>query len=155
MPNLDLSLAAGWHDASFTSFADAPCPVETVNPTTCDFTGDRVPGSPPWSATGAIHYDFPAGANGHRVFTDLEYTHTPAYQLDFSNYTHEESYGLANLQLGLQGHDDRWRVWLWGRNLLDEDYFVTKATSGVFASGATIGLLADPRTYGLSARARF
>ena len=155
LPNLDLSLAAGWNDASFTKFANAPCPVETVNPTTCDFTGHRVPGSPPWSATGAIHYDFPAGAGSHRVFTDLEYTHTPAYQLDFSNYTREESCGLASLQVGFQDGDDHWRVWLWGRNLLDEDYFITKATSGVFASGATIGLIADPRTYGLSARARF
>jgi len=153
--NLSLSLAAGWQDASFTSFANAPCPVETVNPTTCDFTGDRVPGSPPWSATGEIHYDFPFGSSGHRVFSQVEYTHTPAYRLDFSEYTREEAYGLANLQLGLQGRDDRWRVWLWGRNLLDEDYFITKATSGIFASGATIGLIADPRTYGFSARARF
>ena len=148
-----------WRRAGTTphsrSSRNAPCPVETVNPITCDFTGERVPGSPPWSATAAIHYDFPLGAGGHRAFTDVEYTHTPAYQLDFSSYTREESYGLANLQLGFQSGDDRWRVWLWGRNLLDEDYYVTKATSGVFASGATIGLFADPRTYGLSARARF
>jgi len=114
-----------------------------------------VPGSPPWSATCEIHYYFPFGSSGHRVFSQVEYTHTPAYRLDFSEYTREEAYGLANLQLGLQGRNDRWRVWLWGRNLLDEDYFITKATSGIFASGATIGLIADPRTYGFSARARF
>jgi iron complex outermembrane recepter protein len=154
-PNLDLFLAAGWNDASFTSFTDAPCPVETVNPTVCDFSGKRVPGSPPWSATGTFHYDFPFGARGHRVFSRLEYTHSAAYKLDFSDYTLEERYGLANLQLGLAGRDDRWRVWVWAKNLLDEDHFVTKATSGVFASGAVIGLVADPRTYGLTARARF
>jgi iron complex outermembrane receptor protein len=155
IPNLDFSLAAGWNDASFSSFANAPCPVETVNATTCDFTGERVPGSPPWSATGAIDYDFAIGAGGHRLFSRVEYTHTAAYKLDFSDYTHEESYGLANLRFGVRERDDRWRVWLWGRNLLDEDYYVTKATSGVFASGATIGLIGDPRTYGLSARAQF
>jgi iron complex outermembrane receptor protein len=155
VPNLDLSLAAGWHDASFTSFTNAPCPVETVNPTVCNFTGERVPGSPPWSATGVMHYDFPLRVSGHRMFSQLEYTHKAAHKLDFSEYTREESHGLASLQLGIQGRDDRWRVWLWGKNLLDENYFVTKATSGIFASGAVIGLLADPRTYGLSARARF
>ncbi len=155
IPNLELSLAAGWHDASFSSFATAPCPVETVNPTVCDFTGERVPGSPPWSATGSVHYDSPVGASGHRLFSQLEYTHKAAHKLDFSDYTREEAHDLASLQLGLAGRDDRWRVWLWGKNLLDEDYFVTKATSGIFASGAVIGLLADPRTYGLSARARF
>jgi iron complex outermembrane receptor protein len=155
VPDLDLSLAAGWNDASFSAFRNAPCPVETVNPTTCDFTGERVPGSPPWSATGAIHYDLPVRNHGQRIFVDMEYTRTAAHQLDFSDYTREGAYGLASLQFGFGPRDDRWRVWAWGKNLLDAEFFVTKATSGIFASGAVIGLAADPRTYGLSARARF
>jgi iron complex outermembrane receptor protein len=155
VPSLRVSLFAGWHDATFTSFRNAPCPVETVNPTTCDFSGDRVPGSPPWTASGTVHYEFPLDKIAVRAFVDAEYTHSASYRIDSSNYTREEAYGLANLQLGVQGRDDRWRVWAWAKNLLDEDYFVTLATSGVFASGAVFGLVGDPRMYGLSARARF
>jgi len=154
-PNLDLSLAVGWNDASFSSFTSAPCPVETVNATVCDFTGERVPGSPPWSATATIHFEHPVGTSGQRIFSDLEYTQTAAYKLDFSDYTQQEAYGLANLQLGLETRDGRWRIWAWANNLLDEEYFITQSTSGVFASGAVVGLVGDPRTYGLSARARF
>ena len=152
---LELSLAAGWQDARYTSFTSAPCPVETVNPAVCDFTGKRVVGSPPWTATGDARYEFPLGSGGYRAFTDLEYIHTGSYKLDLSNYTRADSYGLMNLQLGIQGRDDRWRAWIWSRNLGDTDYYTTLATAAPFASGAVIGLLADPRTYGLSVRAQF
>jgi iron complex outermembrane receptor protein len=154
-PNFDLSLAVGWNDASFSSFTSAPCPIETVNATTCDFTGERVPGSPPWSATVAIHFGHPVGTGGQRVFAELEYTQTAAYKLDFSDYTQQEDYGLANLQLGLETRDARWRFWAWANNLLDEEYFITQSTSGVFASGAVVGIAGDPRTYGFSVRASF
>jgi iron complex outermembrane receptor protein len=152
---LELSLAAGWHDATYTSFTSAPCPVETVNPTVCSFTGQRVVGSPPWTSTGAARYQFPLGSGGHHLFTELEYTRTAAFNLDLSNSTHADSYGLTNLQIGVQGRGERWRAWLWAQNLEGTDYYTTLATAGPFASGAVIGLLADPRTYGVSVRASF
>jgi iron complex outermembrane receptor protein len=155
LPGLDLSLAAGWNDAEYTSFTSAPCPVEVVGQTTCDFTGERVVGAPPWSATGAVRYSVPLGAGGKRAFLDAEYTHIAAHNLDLSDYTHVDAYGLGNLQLGLQGPDDRWRAWIWGRNLLDTDYYTTLATAGAFGSGALVGLMGDPRTYGFSVHARF
>ena len=151
---LELTLAAGWNDATYTSFVGAPCPVETVNPTTCDFSGERVVGSPPWSATAAIRYEFAAGEN-LRVFTDAQYTHTAAFNIDLSDYTRMDAYGLANLQLGVQGRDDRWRAWVWAKNLTDAEYYTTLATAGAFSSGAVVGLIGDPRTYGLSFRARY
>jgi iron complex outermembrane recepter protein len=154
-PGLELSLAAGWQDARYTSFTSAPCPVETVNPTVCDFTGERVVGSPPWTATGGARYEFQLGSSGYRAFADLEYTHAGAYKLDLSNYTHADSFGLMNLQFGIQGREDRWRAWIWARNLADTDYYTTLATGTPFSSGATIGLLGDPRTYGISLRAGF
>ena len=152
---LDLSLAAGWQDARYAAFTSAPCPLETVNPTVCDFTGERVVGSPPWTATIGARYEFSLGPSGYRAFADFEYTHTAAHKLDLSNYTRMDSYGLTNLQLGIEGGEDRWRAWLWGRNLGNTDYYTTLATAGPFGSGAVVGLLADPRTYGISVRASF
>jgi iron complex outermembrane receptor protein len=154
-PSLELGLSAGWNDATYTSFTAAPCPTETVNPTVCDVTGQRVAGSPPWTATGTARYEIPIGANGLRVFTDAEYTHTATYKLDLSNYTRVNAYGIANLQVGLRGRDDRWRVWAWARNLLDEEYYSTMVTAGAFSSGAVVGLVGDARAYGLSLRGRF
>jgi len=155
VPNLELELSGGWNDATYTSFTNAPCPVETVNLTVCDFTGERVIGAPPWKASAAVRYEIPFGARGHRVFTEAEYTHTAAFNLDQSDYTHVESYGVANLQLGIAGGDDRWRVWVWSRNLLDEEYFTSLLTAGAFNSGAVVGQLGEPRVYGMSVRARF
>ena len=152
---LAFSLAAGWQDARYASFDSAPCPVETVNPTVCDFTGERVVGSPPWTASGSARYEFALGSGGYRAFTDLEYIRSAAYKLDLSDYTRTAGYGLANLQLGIHGRDDRWRAWLWAKNLADIDYYTTLATASPFASGATVGLLGDPRTYGLSVHVRF
>lgn len=154
-PGLELSLEAGWHDATYTSFTSAPCPLETVNPTACDFTGERVVGSPPWTASGGARYEFLLGSSGRRAFADVEYTRTAAYKLDLSDYTRTDSYGVTHLQLGIQGRDDRWRAWVWARNLADTDYYTTLATAGAFGSGAVVGLMADPRTYGISVRAGF
>jgi iron complex outermembrane receptor protein len=153
-PKVELALAGGWNDATYTSFTDAPCPTETVNPASCNFTGQRVVGAPPWTVTANLRFEAPVGSAGHGVFADLQYTHTAAYKLDLSNYTHVDAYGLASLQLGIGTADDRWRVWIWGRNLLDEEYFTTLATAGAFSSGAVIGMVGDPRTFGMSVRGR-
>lgn len=47
-----------------------------------------------------------------------------------------------------------WDVYLWGRNLLDEDYFELLAAQPG-SSGLYVGQPADPRTYGITLRARF
>jgi iron complex outermembrane recepter protein len=151
---LSLSLAAGWNEATYTSFTDAPCPTETVNPTSCDFTGHRVVGAPPWTATGMVNFEHPLDSAGHSFFASADYTHTAPYKLDLSDYTRVDAYGLANLQFGIQAPDDRWRVWLWTRNLLDEEYFGSLMTAGAFSSGAVIGVVGDPVTFGLSIRGR-
>jgi iron complex outermembrane receptor protein len=155
LPGLEISIAGGWNDAAYTSFMDAPCPTETVNPTSCDFTGRRVAGSPPWTAAVAAGYEFSMGSIGHSVFIDAEYSHTASYKLDLSNYTRVDAYGLTNLQLGIQERDESWRLWIWVRNLLNADYYTTMATAGAFNSGAVFGLTGEPRTYGISLRGDF
>jgi hypothetical protein len=56
----------------------------------------------------------------------------------------------VNIRLGLEA--ERWDVFFFMRNALDETYHI-----GAFASGAPIplGTLADPRTYSAQARVRF
>ena len=69
----------------------------------------------------------------------------------FDNRPEEESESrhVLNASVSLHGRDDRWRVSVWARNLLDEEYVATSQDlvelSGQFAYG-----YGDPRTAGVS-----
>ncbi len=60
------------------------------------------------------------------------------------------AYFLVNAQVGFRGADG-WSAFLWGRNLLDEEYFeLLSAAPG--NSGLYVGLPGDPRTFGVTLR---
>ncbi len=50
--------------------------------------------------------------------------------------------------------DAGWSLFLWGRNLTDKDYAITR-DDGVLVPGQITQSLATPRTYGIEARFSF
>ena len=67
-------------------------------------------------------------------------------------YSHVGGYGLIGLHAGVRRPDARWDVSVWVRNLLDTDYYNTKAVSSTF--GVVYGALGEPRTFGITLRGR-
>ena len=155
IPELTLTLAGGWNDAHYTSFKSAPCPPEYSDKGTCDFSGQRVAGSPPWTVSSTLSYRTPI-RNGRLVaFTDLDFLHSAGYQSDLSYSTYIEGYNLVNVRLGLGSSRDTWSLTFWVRNVFDAVYYTTQSTGGSFNVGVDFGLLGDPRTYGVSLRGQF
>jgi iron complex outermembrane receptor protein len=63
------------------------------------------------------------------------------------------AYALLNARIGFRGSDN-WAVSVWGRNLLQRNYFeLLSAAPG--GSGLIVGLPGDPRTFGLTLRRAF
>lgn len=61
------------------------------------------------------------------------------------------SYATLDLRLGLEGPDNRWRVWAWGKNVTNSYYW-----NNVVAAFDTIGRYTGmPATYGVSASFSF
>src|SRR5262249_54327913 len=75
VPGVTLYGSVGYNDARYLSFHDAACPPELDNQQSCDFTGERVAGASPLTASSSFDYDTPVGGAGWRLRTTLEYSH--------------------------------------------------------------------------------
>ena len=64
-----------------------------------------------------------------------------------------DGYALLNGRMGFRS-DKGWDVFLWSKNLLDEEYFELLAAQPG-NSGLYIGQPGDPRTFGITLRASF
>ncbi len=62
------------------------------------------------------------------------------------------SYALVDLRAGIQTQDEKWRVELWGRNVLDKFYLLDIERGSSDVVERTVGM---PATYGISFRARY
>lgn len=156
--NFTLQGALAYTDGEYVSFPDAPAPLEgTGGPQFVDISGERLPGISEWSAFIGGEYTQPGNFLGREgeAFIALD----ASYRSDFSSsptpsrYLVVDGYALLNGRIGFRG-DNGWDVFLWGRNLTDQDYyeFLSAAPGG---SGLYVGYVGDPRTYGVTLRGSF
>lgn len=150
--------AAAYTDGEYVSFPDAPAPLEgTGGPQAVDISGQRLPGISDWAGSLGAEYAAPSQflAREGEFFIALD----ASYRSDFSSsatpsrYLNVDAYALVNGRIGFRADDD-WAVFLWGRNLGDEEYFefLSAAPGG---SGLFVGYPGDPRTWGVTLRGRF
>ena len=97
----------------------------------------------------AIDYDIPTdigtfGING-------SYVYTGSFFWEPDNRREEDAYGLVNAELSWQSQSERFRVYVFGRNLADEEYSQFVSDGGLGDSVAT----AAPRTYGVGVDMKF
>ena len=153
---LRFSTALAFNEATYRSFRNSPCgPEWTGIATQCDLTGKPVSGAPRWSGAARTDFSHRLGAHGRTFSGGIDYTYKSSSfsNTDDSSYGLIPEYGLLNLQLGLRSARGSWEVTLWGRNLLDENYFTSRnGPIGIFGSGYVVGTLGDPRTFGATLR---
>lgn len=152
---LMLQGSLGYNNAEFDSF---PGGGSVRNPAGVgsDLGGNKLPQAPEWSSALALQYNLPlTGTNGELV-TRLDWTYSDEYFTTEDNVSvaapgsaiewgRVDSYSLLNGRIGYASGDS-WSVYLWGRNLLDEDY--TFAWPSDFL-GTVAEFPGDPRTYGV------
>ncbi len=152
-------LSSAWTDSEYSSYRNAPCPLELIGGprTVCDLSGRPLSSTPRWVFSGGTEYSHPLRiadifGEGYARADFTVRTHVYGEPSD-SRYGVIDGYGLLNVVAGFRPAG-AWDVSLWVRNLLDEDY-MQNLTVQSGNSGLIVGTPSDPRTYGVTLRARF
>ncbi len=157
--NFSFYTAIAYTDGKYVRFTDAPLPLEETGAAvqSKDISGSRLPGISEWAATLGGEWvnagKFLGKEGEFFVAADASYRSDFSSSPTPSRYLNVEGYTLVNARLGFRG-DDGWDVFLWGRNLFDEDYFEQLAAAPG-GSGLYAGQIGDPRTAGITFRGGF
>lgn len=108
------------------------------------FDGNRVINSPDYTLNFGATYRFAGG-----FFVNAGYTHFGEVYFDPANTASQSEYGLVNAKIGYES--DHFDIYLFGRNLFDEEY----ATRAYKMSGTWYGRAGEPLTLGLMLSTRF
>ncbi len=153
----NLYTAVAYTDGWYESFTNAPIPLEETGGSAAfkDISGKRLPGISKWAGSlgGEVstkpqfvwgqHGKFFLGIDG---FYRSEFSSSPSP----SRYLNVEGYALFNARLGFRAVQGL-SFFLWGRNLLDTDYY-EQLLPAAGNAGHYAGVLGDPRTYGVTLR---
>ncbi len=156
--------AGTYTNGKYIKFTNAPLPLEETGLTVegvqvafKDVSGGSLPGISKWSGTLGGEYSTPAAFIGKpgRFFLALDgfYRSSFSSSASPSTYLNVDGYALVNGRLGFRSNVGL-SAFIWGRNLLDQDYYEQLLAAGGNA-GHYAGVLGDPRTYGVTLRYNF
>jgi len=153
--NVSFYGAAAYTDGRYLSFPDAPPPLEdTGGPAFKDISGSILPGIARWALSLGGEYGRSRSLFGHpgRFFgaVDTSYRSSFSSSASYSKYLVVDGYALLNARVGFRS-DRGWTVFLWSRNLLDENYFEL-LTAAPGNTGLIVGQPGDGRTIGVTLR---
>lgn len=155
---LSLYASATWDEATYISYADAPCGLEHVNQPHCDLSGRPLGGTPRWAASAGGEYSHGLALGPHEAeaYAGVDYSYRSSLYSAATDsiYSRLPALTLVNARLGLRSRDGRWDADIWAKNLFDADYF-SFVGAGVGNTGALTALPGDPRTFGVTVRARY
>ncbi|QAR33512.1 TonB-dependent receptor [Geovibrio thiophilus] len=109
-----------------------------------DFSGNRVIDSPLYTANFGAAYRFGGG-----FYANTNYSYFGKVYFDPANSEEQKSYGVLNAKIGYQG--SRYDIYLYGRNLLDEEY----AVRAFEVNDVWYGRAGEPRVIGVAVAGRF
>lgn len=155
--NLSFYGALAYTDGIYVKFTNAPPPLEeTGGPTFKDISGGQLPGISKWAGSWGGEVSNPGKllslSGKYFLAIDVSFRSSFSSSASPSKYLTIDRYGLVNGRLGFQNHG--FTIYLWGRNLLNTDYFELLLPAGGNA-GHYAGMLGDPRTLGITLRYSF
>ncbi len=164
--DLTLGTAVGYTKAEYDSFDNAQCTVEqtfhqyyiidaaqggspgTNSSCSQDLAGRPLANAPEWNVSSYLEYDLDLSDRLLAIMR-LEHSFIDSFYLeeDLDPHLKNDAVNLINLRLTLTNANRDWEAILWGRNLLDEEYYAfgldiptLGGYAGVVAPEATIGL---------------
>ncbi len=171
--NMMAGTAMGYNKATYQDFDNGQCTVEQqfdqyygVNreeyfspalqnpPCAQDLAGEPLDNAPEWTVSSFVQYD-------HDLTADLvgtvrlEHSYTDSFFLDqdLDPVLENNAVDLINLRFTLSNMEQTWEAAIWGRNLLDEEYYNFGLDIPVL--GGYAGVTAPGAIYGVTARFNF
>jgi len=156
--NLSLYASGTFDDAIYASYADGTCGLETITATHCNLSGRPLAGTPKWALAAGGEYSHPLRVLSREAEAyfgaDYNFRSSIYSAASDSIYSRLGSLNLVNARLGLRAPSGRWDVYLWARNLFNQNYF-TFISPGIGNTGELTAQLGDPRTFGATLRVHY
>lgn len=152
--NLTFNGALSYTEGTYVSFKNAPLPLEETGATAAfkDVSGTDLPGVSKWVGTLGGEYSETAKFFGNtgKFFVAIDsYARSEfSSSASASKYLVVPGYSIFNGRLGFRASEGL-SIHLWGRNLLDKDYYEQLLPAGG-NSGQYAAVLGDQRTYGIT-----
>lgn len=154
--NLDINVSASYLDTEYTDFQNGP----VISPDTSDNIGNMVTTNSDLSGyelTRAPKYTYSVSTNYRHdvgvgeLSLNLAYYYNDGFFWEPDNRTKQDSYDVLNAEVALTEYEDKWKVRVFARNLLDTEYsyYSQQSSFGDFVSAA------PPKTFGISAEYSF
>ena len=138
--------SAGYADARFDRFTNCPAPLSEGGGAV-DCSGNRLVGSPEFTARGAVEYELPVAFGS--IAARVEADHRSSIYFDPTNSDRFRGRARTLLNARLTARSDGWTISGWIENLTGETYEIyrdDRTAIGVLRTTA----YGPPRTYGLS-----
>ena len=148
-PNLLLSGSVAYLEAEYDDFLQGELDPFTFMPITTDRSGNTLSRAPELQYNLSAEYSLPLAELG-AVTLSTEYVHQSKVYFHPANddFRSQDGYGLLQARLAFDHPSERWRVSVFGENLLDEEYLIDAGgLAEVLSSPTTLSGL--PRTYGI------
>lgn len=153
--------ALAYTGARYIKFTNAPLPLEETGLTENgvqkafkDVSGGKLPGISKWAGSFGGEFNTPGaffGQAGKFVLAlDGSFRSSFSSSPSPSAYLNIDGYSLLNGRIGFRNSNGL-SVFVWGRNLLNKDYYEQLLVAGGNA-GHYAGVLGDQRTYGVTLR---
>lgn len=154
---LSVYAAGTFDDARYVSYPNSPCPVEVTGQAVCDLSGAGLPGVSKWAASAGGEVHAPVGnlyGRDVELYAGSDYSYRSNFYTtsNLSAYSLVAGYDLVNMRVGLRSSDGLIDLQVWGRNVFDTHYDLTRSAANTGAITYTPG---DPATYGVTLRTRF
>jgi iron complex outermembrane receptor protein len=126
-----------------------------------DLKGKRLANAPELKFTLGATYNFPLADTGFAGIANLNYQRQTAVNFDLASnpLTAQDAYGVLNGSIALTAPSGKWKVTLYGNNLLDKSYSTFIGDNYNFYSGSHVLTQTLPRNaqryFGLRARYDF
>jgi iron complex outermembrane receptor protein len=155
--NVSVYAAVAYTEGKYISFKNAPVPLEETGAPSAfkDISGGRLPGISKWA--GSVGGELQS--NPLKILqqeSKLFFGFDSFYRSSFSSsaspsqYLNVDGYMLLNARFGFRAVDGL-SIFVWGRNILDKDYF-EQLLPAAGNAGHYAGVLGDPRTWGITLR---
>ena len=151
--NGECTIEQAFYDYYFVQDAQSGSPGQFGN-CTQDLAGQPLDNSPEWTVSSFVQYDTDL-TEGLVGIARLEHSYIDSFFLDqdLDPVLENPSVDLVNLRLTLTDTENTWEAAIWGRNMLDEEYYVFGIDIPVL--GGYAGVVAPEAVYGITLRLNF